>query len=310
MQRLLRTSFTKDKTTPLLNVIVRCNNRSLMRNSTVLYTSSKLFSSSIRNYNKKVLERITINKDSTKQHQKVEPISKTNGFNLKFSTWKASVIFLAVGASLYLYLRREKRLLEIQKEAEANRGYGTPFIGGPFKLTDFNGNPFTDQDLLGKFTIIYFGFSHCPDICPEELDKLGVWLDDLKKRRGSEHVKIQPIFITCDPNRDTPEVLKAYLKDFHPDIVGVTGTYDEIKDMCAKYKAFFATPRETKNQDYIVEHSIFFYLMDPEGQFIDALGGTYDEKSGVDKIEQHIKAYIPKEEREKLNNKWYSFLFK
>lgn len=251
---------------------------------------------------KKPLSRIPIggSVDSSSQ--------KTSNNSIEFATWKAAALIILVGGGLYYFFSREKKRLETVKEAEANRGYGRPVVGGPFKLVDFNGNEFTEKDLLGKFSIIYFGFTHCPDICPDELDKLGVWLNDLKKRHG---IELQPIFVTCDPARDSPEVLKKYLEDFHPDIIGLTGTYEAVKHTCKQYRVYFSTPPSVKpGQDYLVDHSIFFYLMDPEGQFVEALGRNYDEKTGVEKILEHYKSFLPKEKREKLNEKWYSFLFK
>lgn len=249
---------------------------------------------------KKPLSRIPIGGSET-HTQKID-----NGSTIEFTTWKAAALILTVGAALYAFFSNEKKRLETEKEAEANRGYGKPLIGGPFNLIDQDGKPFTEKDLLGKFSVIYFGFSHCPDICPDELDKLGVWLDALKK----QDIHLQPVFITCDPARDPPEVLKTYLSEFHPDLIGLTGDYDSIKHACKQYRVYFSTPPNLKpGQDYLVDHSIFFYLMDPEGQFIEALGRNYDEKTGVEKIAEHVKAYVPKEEREKRKDKWYSFLF-
>ncbi|AJP84707.1 putative thioredoxin peroxidase SCO2 [Saccharomyces cerevisiae] len=233
-----------------------------------------------------------------------EPI-RTRFF--QFSRWKATIALLLLSGGTYAYLSRKRRLLETEKEADANRAYGSVALGGPFNLTDFNGKPFTEENLKGKFSILYFGFSHCPDICPEELDRLTYWISELDDK---DHIKIQPLFISCDPARDTPDVLKEYLSDFHPAIIGLTGTYDQVKSVCKKYKVYFSTPRDVKpNQDYLVDHSIFFYLIDPEGQFIDALGRNYDEQSGLEKIREQIQAYVPKEERERRSKKWYSFIF-
>ncbi|SCU78091.1 LAFA_0A04852g1_1 [Lachancea sp. 'fantastica'] len=248
---------------------------------------------------RKPLSRIAIG-GTTKQSQ------RDSGGSIEFATWKAAALLVTLGGTLYYFFAKEKRRLEIEKEAEANRGYGKPLVGGPFKLVDFNGNEFTQENLKGKFSIIYFGFSHCPDICPDELDKLSVWLDELKKKG----IELQPIFITCDPARDPPKVLKEYLSEFHPDLIGLTGDYNAIKHACKQYRVYFSTPPTLKpGQDYLVDHSIFFYLMDPEGQFIDALGRQYDEKTGAEKIQEHVKAFVPKEEREKRKDKWYSFLF-
>lgn len=249
---------------------------------------------------KKPLSRIPIGSNET------APQTTSDG-SIEFSTWKAASLFLIVGGGLYYYFTKEKRRLEIEKEAEANRGYGKPMVGGPFHLKDSEGNVFSDKNLQDKFSIIYFGFTHCPDICPDELDKLGVWLDKLKSKYGT---KLQPIFITCDPNRDTPEVLTQYLQDFHPDIIGLTGTYDQVKNACKQYRVYFSTPPHVQpEQDYLVDHSIFFYLMDPEGNFVEALGRNYDNETGVERIQEHVKAFIPKQEREKRKQRWYSFLF-
>ncbi|AGO12170.1 AaceriAEL191Cp [[Ashbya] aceris (nom. inval.)] len=231
---------------------------------------------------------------------------RIEGGAIEFTTWKAAALFVVLGSGLFYVFSREKRRLEVQREAEANRGYGKPAVGGPFKLVDFNGNEFTEKNLLGRFSLLYFGFTHCPDICPAELDKLAVWLDSLKKKG----IDLQPIFVTCDPARDPPQVLKEYLAEFHPDIIGLTGSYDDVKNACKQYRVYFSTPPNVQpGQDYLVDHSIFFYLMDPEGAFVDVLGRQYDEQTGWEKIEEHVKAYVPVAEREKRKEKWYSFLF-
>lgn len=106
---------------------------------------------------------------------------------------------------------------------------------------------------------VYFGFTHCPDICPEELDKMAIMIDEVKEMKGDV---MRPIFITCDPARDTPAVVKAYLKEFHPDIIGLTGTWENVKAICKAYRVYFSTPPSVKpGQDYLVDHSIYFYLM-------------------------------------------------
>lgn len=222
----------------------------------------------------------------------------------KFTNWKTIGLFTIASAGIYYWAYNKKKELEIIKEVEANRST----VGGPFKLVDFNGNEFTEQNLLGKFSLLYFGFSHCPDICPAELDKLSQWIDGVKK---DLNVDVQPVFITCDPIRDSPKVLKKYLKDFHPSIIGLTGTHCQIKDMCKNYKVFFSTPADADPKaDYIVDHSTFTYVIDPEGQFIEAIGTIYDDNEGLQRIEQHIKTFLPKTEMEKRLNKWYAFLFK
>jgi len=108
---------------------------------------------------------------------------------------------------------------------------------------------------------IYFGFTHCPDICPDELDKMAAIIDKVREASRGADV-LRPIFITCDPARDTPEVLRKYLREFHPDIIGLTGTYEQIKHVCKQYRVYFSTPENVKpGEDYLVDHSIYFYLM-------------------------------------------------
>lgn len=152
--------------------------------------------------------------------------------SVEFATWKAVLLLLTVGGLGAYYFQKEKERLHKRREMEANKSIGTPLIGGPFTLQDTKGNKFTEQNLVDpnnkRFSILYFGFTHCPDVCPEELDKLGDMLDKLAK----DGIPIQPVFITCDPARDTPEVLDAYLKDFHPGIIGLTGTFEQVKNTC------------------------------------------------------------------------------
>jgi protein SCO1/2 len=161
---------------------------------------------------------------------------------------------------------------------------------------------------------VYFGFSHCPDICPEELDKMAQMIDlvnaQLAPSAPTTHTPpsssippsifpstttspksqpILPIFITCDPARDTPGVLQEYLSEFHPSIIGLTGTHQQIKDICKKYRVYFSTPENVKQgQDYLVDHSIYFYLMDPEGDFVEAIGRQHSPETAARIILDHV----------------------
>ena len=104
-----------------------------------------------------------------------------------------------------------------------------------------------------------------------------------------------PIFITCDPARDTPKALKEYLGEFHDKFIGLTGTYDQIKDLCKKYRGYFSTPQNVKpGQDYLVDHSIYFYLMDPDGDFVEALGRQHSPQQAAALILDHVKDWNKK----------------
>ncbi|RMY65330.1 hypothetical protein D0863_09193 [Hortaea werneckii] len=201
-------------------------------------------------------------------------------------SWQAGLLFLLAGAGLTVYFRYEKARMARARIAEANKGIGKPLVGGPFHLTDHNGKEFTEQDLKGKYSLVYFGFTHCPDICPEELDKMAGMIDRVKAKHGDVML---PVFISCDPARDTPEVIRRYLAEFHPDMLGMTGTWQEVKDVCKAYRVYFSTPPDVKpGQDYLVDHSIYFYLMDPEGDFVEAIGRNFTVDAAAKVINDHI----------------------
>jgi len=201
-------------------------------------------------------------------------------------SWKAGVLFVLSGIGLVLYFRTEKERIARERIREMSKGVGRPKVGGPLNLLDHNGKERKDEEFIGKFRLVYFGFTHCPDICPEELDKMAVMIDLVKKQDGDV---LTPIFITCDPARDTPAVMKEYLAEFHPDLLGLTGTYDQIKQICKAYRVYFSTPPGLKpGQDYLVDHSIYFYLMDPEGDFVEALGRQHTPEQAAKVITSHI----------------------
>jgi protein SCO1 len=102
---------------------------------------------------------------------------------------------------------------------------------------------------------------------------------------------LRSIFISCDPARDTPEVLRSYLAEFHPSLIGLTGTWQETKDVCKQYRVYFSTPPELKpgEEDYLVDHSIYFYVMDPEGDFVECIGRQDTPESAAGIVLQHIR---------------------
>ncbi len=137
-------------------------------------------------------------------------------------------------------------------------------IGGPFELVDFNGKPFTEKDLKGKYSLIYFGYTYCPDVCPTELQTMTLALEQL----GPLAKKIRPIMISVDPERDTPKVLKEYLSNFYPGFIGLTGTPEQIRKVGKAYRVFYRKTDEKSASDYLMDHSSIVYLMDPEGRYL------------------------------------------
>ncbi|KAG6201108.1 hypothetical protein E4U35_005932 [Claviceps purpurea] len=217
--------------------------------------------------------------------------AKSRYSNGPFS-WKAGVVFLATCGGLIWYFEHEKERMRRQKIAEANKGVGKPKVGGPFELVDHNGQPFTSETMKGKYALVYFGFTRCPDICPEELDKMARMIDIVSEKAP---LPLQPVFVTCDPERDDPQALKSYLAEFHDKLIGLTGTYDQIKNMCKMYRVYFSTPQNVKpGQDYLVDHSIYFYLMDPDGDFVEVLGRQHSPEEGAKVIVDHMKDWTRK----------------
>ena len=134
--------------------------------------------------------------------------------------------------------------------------WGNGPVGGPFALTDHVGRRRTDADFRGKLLLIYFGYLYCPDICPTDLQAMGSAIDQL----GPSGDAVQPLFITLDPERDTPDRLADYVTAFHPRFVGLTGSEDEIKSIARAYKVYYTRANDPRTTDYILNHSAFIYL--------------------------------------------------
>ncbi|KAF5691574.1 SCO1 precursor [Fusarium circinatum] len=217
--------------------------------------------------------------------------AKSRYSNGPFS-WKAGILFVGTCGLLVWYFEFEKARMQRKRIAEAAKGVGRPKVGGTFELIDQDGKPFTSEMMKGKHSLVYFGFTRCPDICPEELDKMATMLDIVEEKAQGA---LLPIFITCDPARDTPKALKDYLGEFHEKFIGLTGTYDQIKALCKKYRVYFSTPQNVKpGQDYLVDHSIYFYLMDPDGDFVEALGRQHSPQQAAALILDHMKDWDKK----------------
>lgn len=141
-------------------------------------------------------------------------------------------------------------------------------IGGAFELTDQDGKTVRDTDFAGKHRIIYFGYSYCPDVCPIDLQKVSQGFALFEKQQPERARAIQPIFITIDPRRDTPEVLKQYVEAFHPRLIGLTGTPEQIKAVADAYLVMYKAqePEGADANGYLVDHSRQAYLMGPKGE--------------------------------------------
>jgi protein SCO1/2 len=145
---------------------------------------------------------------------------------------------------------------------------GVPSIGGPFELVDHQGRAARDGDYRGKYLLVMFGYTFCPDVCPTELQLITEALELL----GPAAAKIQPLMITLDPERDTAAVLADFIGNFHPSFIGLTGSLDQIKAAAKAYRVFFAKGEVDKTGGYDVDHSAFIYLMGPDGVYLRHFG--------------------------------------
>ena len=158
-------------------------------------------------------------------------------------------------------------------------------IGGPFTLTDGNGKTVTDQAFRGKYMLVYFGYTYCPDVCPTTLNDVAQAIDKLGDRVG----KLQPLFITVDPARDTPAVVGQYTAAFSPKLEGLTGTPDQIAAVAKEYRVYYAKHSTGPNPgDYTMDHSSILYVMNPAGQFV----GVIRADEGPDAMAADLTKYL------------------
>lgn len=142
---------------------------------------------------------------------------------------------------------------------------GKALIEGKFSLTDHMGKKVSEKEYAGKFMLIYFGYTFCPDVCPTELQVMSIALDGL----GKEAARIQPIFITIDPERDTVALMAEYMTNFHASFVGLTGSPEEIKATAKNFRVYFSKVKnDGSKEDYLMDHSSIIYLMNERGEFV------------------------------------------
>lgn len=156
----------------------------------------------------------------------------------------------------------------------------TAKIGGPFTLTSQDGKPVSDKDFPGKYLLVYFGYTSCPDMCPTGLQSMSRALDQLK----GDADKVQPLFITVDPARDTAQRLKDYDSSFHPKIIGLTGSAEQIAAVAKEYQVFYQ--KGDGKDDYTVDHSSLIYLMDASGNLVTTFDEEVDPKAIVTALQK------------------------
>lgn len=166
-------------------------------------------------------------------------------------------------------------------------GEGQAHIGGEFDLVDGSGKPFTQKNLIGKMNLLFFGFTFCPDICPQGLSTMGLVYNDLPE---DMHSNVQVIFVSVDPERDTPQVIKPYVEAFNENFIGLTGTKEQVKKAADAYLVYYAKDENATGDDYLVSHSGYIYLMGPDGKYIK----HFSHKSDVQEISSTLKTLLQK----------------
>lgn len=166
------------------------------------------------------------------------------------------------------------------------QGSGVALVGGPFSLIDQDGRRVTEKDFLGKYILVFFGYTYCPDICPTELQVMSAALDQM----GPEAGRIQPIFVSIDPARDTPEVLKAYVANFGPRLIGLTGSPEEVAAIAKAYRVYYAKAGNGSTAtDYLMDHSSIIYLMGPDGRFVKHMPYTTDAAKLATELKETLR---------------------
>lgn len=164
--------------------------------------------------------------------------------------------------------------------ADAGARQGELSIGGPFTLVDQDGRMVTDADFRGRWLLVYFGFTYCPDICPTSLTRNSDAIDLL----GKQGEKVTPVLISIDPERDTPQKMKEYVRFFHPRMVGLTGTPEQIAAAAKEYRVFYMKAPGDQPDTYVVDHSSLTYLVDPNGKFVQFFRGEATPQEVADRL--------------------------
>jgi len=218
--------------------------------------------------------------------------------------WLSLLLVSATGAGcLYFYDAERARRVNAAREGRrrGDNGFqtrvagGRASVGGDFTLVDAKtGKRFdTAKDLRGRFALLYFGFTHCPDVCPDELEKVAEVVNaTTEARRASGATALVPVFITIDPQRDDRKRVAAYVEEFHPTMIGLVGSEKACGDAARKYRVYYRkTGDERATEDYLVDHSIITYLIDPNGDFVTFYGKNTTAEEVSRSVLEHMRDF-------------------
>ena len=207
--------------------------------------------------------------------------SPGSAVRLRLALYVAAGLALGAFAAVVLLPNVSERLFPPLKINSVGRA----LVGGPFTLTDHSGQRVSDTDFRGKFLLVIFGYTFCPDVCPSELQLISAALDAL----GPKAERIVPLFITVDPERDTPGQLATYVQSFHPRLIGLTGTGSEIAAVAKEYRVYVRKAPDPKSTaGYSMDHSALIYLMGPDGAYL----AHFAPGIGVDTLVQRLSGLV------------------
>ena len=161
-------------------------------------------------------------------------------------------------------------------------------MGGAFTLTNQEGRRVSDRDFAGKYRLVYFGYTFCPDVCPVDMQVIGAGLRLFEAEDADRAARVQPIFITVDPARDTPPVLREFTANFHPRLIGLTGTPAQVKAAADAFKVFYEKAPATADGAYMVNHSTVTYLFGPKGEPL----ATIPTDQGPDAVAAELEKWV------------------
>uniref|UniRef100_H2YE39 Thioredoxin domain-containing protein n=1 Tax=Ciona savignyi TaxID=51511 RepID=H2YE39_CIOSA len=262
---LAATKVTQDKHSPLTH-------QRLLYTHSHNYIVKRNFSKSYTYFNDTSKNDTTAGNNSERPPEEPMPIKKR--------LLIVGAVLIIWGGVYYLATAKKKKKRLLERETQLSK---TDIGAEDYNLIDHNGKAVSKKDFLGKWLLLYFGFTHCPDICPEELEKMADIIDLVDNDKSIPD--LLPLFLSVDPERDTPAAIKEYVSEFHPKMVGLTGTPEDIKQASKAFRVYYSAGPKDEDNDYIVDHTIVMYLMNPKGNFVDYYGSrsvaTNDIYSGI-----------------------------
>jgi protein SCO1 len=201
----------------------------------------------------------------------------------RFVVWSLiGAALLAVATFAFVVVRKLTDLPVASVRTVATLGEAQ--VGGPFALIDGEGRERSDGEFRGQYLLVYFGFTFCPDVCPTELQAISVALDAL----GPLADKVQPLFITIDPGRDTPAAMKDYVANFHPRLIGLTGSAEQIAKAAKAYRVYYRRNDARDASQYLMDHSSIVYLMGPDGRYLAHFGPNTKPETMAATLRKHL----------------------